>query len=222
MSRWSSEEDRRRLQLEERGLPPQSQDYWSPGFSFVAATATIRAVDCPRGDGQLGTFKVGRIELDRCGKCRGVWYDRDEFRHLKDREAHGDYRWLDFDLWKQPSQFGKGSHRNYHCPRDGSGLGSVAYAGTAIQVDVCRECKGLWLDKDEYDAILHYLEHRVDAETVTEYRRDLNEQIAQILRGPEGPISELRDALTVMHLLQLRLVIEHPKLEAALENLPPV
>ena len=46
----------------------------------------------------LASGWLGSVQVQRCPACNGAWYPRDHLRVLKDREAHGDYRWIDVDL----------------------------------------------------------------------------------------------------------------------------
>ncbi len=51
------------------------------------------------------------------------------------------------------------------CPRDGSKL-VPRYHETNIEIDLCRKCHGMWLDKGELEAIQETIEH--------DYSKDLN------------------------------------------------
>ena len=44
------------------------------------------------------------------------------------------------------------------CPRCGAGLNEVQYQGALV--DVCPECKGMWLDAGEAEIIRHTFESR--------------------------------------------------------------
>ncbi|MEN9578579.1 MAG: hypothetical protein RJA70_1588 [Pseudomonadota bacterium] len=45
-----------------------------------------------------------------------------------------------------------------HCPRDKTLLETIKYEGN-IEVDRCGECRGMWLDKGELEAIQHSAVH---------------------------------------------------------------
>jgi hypothetical protein len=78
----------------------------------------------------------------------------------------------------------------------------------------------VWLDRDEYDRIVAYLQDIVNTQTAGDYLKDVRDEFAEMLTGPEGPISEMKDFARVLYLLQLRLVIERPRLGAFLNSLP--
>jgi Zn-finger nucleic acid-binding protein len=177
-------------------------------------------MECPKGHGSLKSVSVGSIQIDRCSECRGGWYDVNKLRLLKDRESSGDYRWIDFDLWKDMDKFRAAKQERYTCPRDGRPMTTVRYGDSPVLVDICSQCKGVWLDGEEYEWIVAYLEKMVNTHSVGDYLKDVRDEFLQIFVGPEGPLSEMRDLGRVLYLLQLRLVIENPRLGTALNSLP--
>ena len=177
-------------------------------------------MDCPKGHGRLESVSLGSIRIDRCTQCAGSWYDRHELRLLKDREAHGDYRWIDFDLWKDTDQFRADKQQRYACPRDGHPMTTVRYGESPVLVDICSECAGVWLDDKEYERIVAYLQEMVDTQSAGDYLKDVRDEFLEIFVGPEGPLSEMDDLGRVLYLLQLRFLIEHPRLATALNSLP--
>jgi Zn-finger nucleic acid-binding protein len=179
-------------------------------------------VDCANGHPSLRERRIGDVRVHECATCGGTWYDRDELRLLKDRESGGVYRWLDVELWKDRSAFKRKSGSRVRCPQDRTPLVTVKYGDSAVAVDVCDKCHGVWLARNEFDAILEHLRRRVDTATADEYVRDLRDELREVLSGPEGPLSELADVAKVASLLQLRFTIEHPALLEALQRLPKV
>ncbi|KKK93649.1 hypothetical protein LCGC14_2690750, partial [marine sediment metagenome] len=92
-------------------------------------------MECPKGHGSLNSVSVGSFQIDRCSECRGGWYDVNELRLLKDRESRGDYRWIDFDLWKDMDKFRAAEQERYSCPRDGRPMTTVRYGDSPVLVD---------------------------------------------------------------------------------------
>jgi len=176
-------------------------------------------MDCPKGHGRLRSLVVASLRIDRCSECGGSWYDQDEVRLLKDKESQGDYCWIDFDLWKDIAKFRAARQQRYACPRDGRPLTTVYYGDSRISVDVCSECKGIWLDETEYDEIIAYLEKMVNTKSVGDYLRDVRDEFLEIFRGPEGALSEMKDLDRVLYLLELRFVVEQPGLTKILNAL---
>lgn len=179
-------------------------------------------MNCPKDDHVLRAVRIGDVRVDRCGECGGTWYDRNELRLLKDRESHQDYRWIDVDLWRDLHKFGARRATRYACPRDGTRLITVQYGDSGIHADLCERCGGIWLDEGEYARIIQRLEKSVEASSLDDYLKDVRDELREVIRGPEGPVSELRDLAKVVYLLELRFAIEHPAIRAFLEALPKV
>jgi Zn-finger nucleic acid-binding protein len=174
---------------------------------------------CPIDGSELRTEIFGPVKIDFCGLCEGTWYHVDELRVLKDRASVGDYCWIDVDLWKDPAQFLVSEQRQLPCPACKHELTTLRYGATSVEIDACGKCRGIWLDKDEYDEVIAELEKRVNAETLREYLDDLKEEFLEVFAGPEGTVSELKDLDRVLYLMQLRFAAEHPGLAAVLRAL---
>ncbi|HZP25832.1 MAG TPA: zf-TFIIB domain-containing protein, partial [Dehalococcoidia bacterium] len=94
------------------------------------------------------------------------------------------------------------------------------YGESTITVDICQACEGIWLDKDEYEEIVAYLEHMVNTQSIGDYLNDVREEFVELFTGTEGGIGELRDLDKVLYLLELRFVVEHPRIATLLRKLP--
>jgi Zn-finger nucleic acid-binding protein len=124
------------------------------------ATRVVRA---RRGDPASGEAPVptGDLELDRCGSCRGTWYDRHELDQLLGRDLSGEFGRQPRRTSRRtacaqcgapaadpaPSCLGCGASLAAQCPRCAVELETVRLAG--VELDVCPACGGLWLDESE-------------------------------------------------------------------------
>ena len=88
-----------------------------------------------------------------------------------------------------------------------------------VVVDACPSEHGVWLDEGEFDRIVERLEKLVLRMNVGEYRRRAMDELREVVTGPEGRLSELRDFLTVVRLLQYRLGVERPGAASAVSEL---
>jgi len=167
-------------------------------------------MECPKCHKPLETVAIGHVRVERCTQCAGTWYDKGQLRVLKDKESRGDYCWIDFDLWKDIGNFRARSQQRYSCPRDGLPMTTVHYGDTSIAADICSECKGIWLDKGEYDEIVRYLEKVVDSSSVGDYVKDMRDEFVQVLEAREAPWTAMKDIAKILYLLELRFVIQHP------------
>jgi Zn-finger nucleic acid-binding protein len=175
-------------------------------------------MNCPRGHGAFQERTIGPVRLDVCQECRGIWYDIDELRVLKDRESHGDYRWIDVDLWKDPGDFRAAKQRNLPCPKDSEILVTMRYGETNVEVNACPKCHGIWLENGDYEAIIGALDKRVNTQSLRDYAGDLREEFLEVLTGDEGFASEWQDMDRVLYLMELRFAAERPGLTTILNS----
>ena len=173
---------------------------------------------CPRCGGRTRARTIKSLKVDRCPGCGGSWCGPGELRLLKDREKAGDYRWIDVDLWRERERFRAGRQEGLVCPKDRQRMTTVRYGTSRVRVDICARCEGIWLDQSEYEKILRYLEKRVNTETLREYLHDVRDEFVEIFTGRESIPSEIADFLKVLHLLELRFIVQHKNIGAALQT----
>ena len=168
-------------------------------------------MQCPSCKHALKKLVYKSIELDQCLNCGGMWFDGDELRNAKDKEDEF-LRWLDVDLFSDPKQF-VGAFSTMICPKDNGALYQISYDNADIKVDICKTCKGVWLDKDEYENMMAFLKRMIFREDTRQYLKHLEEQLKEIFTGEEDVISEMRDAYIVFRLLENRFVAQWPRIE---------
>lgn len=171
-------------------------------------------MQCPNCKNELKKISYKDVELDECLNCGGRWFDIDELRTIKDKEDEF-LRWLDVDLFIDAKQF-EGSYSTMTCPKDKEPMYEIFYDSADIKVDVCRGCKGIWLDKDELEKIIAFLKRTVFREDTGHYLKHLEEQVREVFTGSDDVISELRDVYIVFRLLENRLVSQWPRIEEIL------
>ena len=80
---------------------------------------------------------TGGVPVDRCTRCKGVWFDAGELEDLLDAAA----QYLDVP---------RKSHLiDPPCPRCGKAMRVFYYPGTYVSADICPDCRGLWFDAGE-------------------------------------------------------------------------
>jgi Zn-finger nucleic acid-binding protein len=99
-------------------------------------------IECPHcfvkaNRGEVEVFGPN-IFIDICPKCGGIWLDHGELNKLLKDKKLSDY--LTKDIGTQ-------SKSKLICPRCG-GLMDVEHADD-VEVDVCLNCNGVWLDSGE-------------------------------------------------------------------------
>ncbi len=169
---------------------------------------------CPKCSMEMRNSTIEGIEIDDCANCGGIWFDEDELRKAKDR-TDADLRWMDFELWKHEDRF-RVSAESVKCPKCRVGMAAIIYGETGIEVEHCVKCRGLWLDGGEFGKIIEALTEELETKSALQYVEASLEEAKEILTGPENVISEWRDFLTVIRMLQYRVLIENPKVNDAI------
>ena len=178
----------------------------------------------------LEKIKIGDVKIDRCSKCGGLWFEKDELRLAKDKKApearwvdvemkDKSINWLQFDFWKDKIKF-KVKEGMKYCPIDETPLYQVNYGDTPIEIDVCGICFGIWLDKGEFEKIIDYTKNKADYEMLHNYAKNLARETKEIFVGPESIKSEVADLLMLIKLLKYKLMVQHPKLVRLFSGLP--
>lgn len=173
---------------------------------------------CPACQGKLEPIDCKGIEVDECVSCKGRWFDRDELRRAKDKEDD-DIRWLDFDPFGEDAEKLSVPSEGRICPKCSKQMSSLKYSASGIIIDKCSSCGGIWLDHGEFERIVKYLEDLVLTKPAGQYTKDTFKQFVEILTGPEGVISEAKDFLAVLNLLQMRIAVENPKVAESAQKI---
>ncbi len=166
----------------------------------------------------LREIVFNKVGVDYCPKCLGLWFDGDELRQAKD-ENDKDFNWLDIDLWSDETKFQLGQGKKA-CPKDGVPLYEVGYGDSGIKVDVCGQCRGIWLDRGEFKKTAEYVKNKGQDEVLNNYLANLAAQAKEIFTGPEGFKEELGDFVSVLKFLNYKLIIQHPYLANLIASLP--
>lgn len=173
-------------------------------------------MNCPSCKHQLTSYSYKNVQLDKCPHCHGMWFDKDELRKAKDR-TDNDLRWMDFQLFdEKPNKYSAKTESKKICPKCQLPLHSQEYMHSKIRIDRCSQCDGVWLDDEEFNKIIDYLEKKIITETASEYQEDVKEQFKEVFSGDENKISEMKDLFVVMNLYEMRVMAEHPKLAEAI------
>jgi len=166
---------------------------------------------CSNCKHELKKIPHNGMEMNQCASCDGIWFNYDDLRNAKDKEDEF-LRWLDVDLFSDPLLF-KGGYSTMSCPNDREPLYEIFYDNSEIKVDVCKKCKGVWLDKNEFNQVVAFLKRSVFSDTTAEYLKHLEDQIKEIFVGKEHLASEIKDAYIVWRLLENRIISQWPRIE---------
>ena len=113
---------------------------------------------CPECQEPMAKASVGKVDLNQCRRCGGVWLDRDLFERVAaDREERGTV------LGALPGEQAKGTVapaavRYRPCPVCGKLMNRTNYGRiSGVVLDACKE-HGLWFDKDELRRVLEFIQ----------------------------------------------------------------
>ena len=168
---------------------------------------------CPKCEIDLKSKNIGVVAVDECEKCKGVWFDKDELRKAKD-ETDSDLGWLDFDIWKHEDQF-KSDKSDVMCPACDVPTVSLKYGHTGVEVHCCTTCKGIWLDRGEFEKIVASLEDELVTKSFPDYVLASVKEASELVAGSKSFASEWKDFQSVLRLMQCRFFVERPGLLGA-------
>ena len=165
---------------------------------------------CPKCNEKLESKNIGPVEIDECRKCKGVWFDKGELRQAKD-VTDSDLSWMDFEVWKHADQF-KSKASPLACVACKKPMVSLNYGKTAVQIDYCPSCQGIWLDGREFKKIIDSLEKELLTKSFAQYVKESIQEAKEISSGTESFVSEWKDFATILRMMQYRLFVENPAL----------
>lgn len=103
-------------------------------------------MQCPKCEGTLAPLVIDGVEVDRCGSCQGIWFDKRELADTLPKEAA--VKVLD---GKDTQGF---DQKRGQCPKDKTALMRVNSARNhKVTLDTCTVCQGIWLDGGEFAAL---------------------------------------------------------------------
>lgn len=174
---------------------------------------------CPNCDGELEAKTFKKVRIEECNKCQGLWFDRDELKKAKD-STDTDLAWLDFDIFEEKESKYHKSETDKLCPRDGSSLSKLTYSHSSVSIDTCPVCHGIFLDKNEFEKIIKFLENEVVENTSGDWAKEALSQFGEILNAQDMKSSEFKDLFTILKLGETRLSAEHEKITTVLTFFP--
>ena len=113
---------------------------------IVSKDALEREIVCPKCSKTMMqiflNFSGSTILIDNCAECGSYWYDKGELdKVLEEDELE---RMLNLKMPKGPGS-------RFPCPRCENKLAAKMLLN--VEIDQCRSCSGIWLDKDEIGQI---------------------------------------------------------------------
>lgn len=103
-------------------------------------------MECPKCQAQMEAVRFEDIEVDRCVRCGGLWFDGLEHEELRERAGA---EAIDTGPTWQAAMHNV--QRRVFCPRDGALMvRMVDAAQPQIWVESCQVCRGTFFDAGEF------------------------------------------------------------------------
>ena len=92
-------------------------------------------------------IRISGIEIDRCSRCRGIWFDQQERKELK--EARGSHK---ADIGHRAIGEYYNGIRDIECPRCRVEMeaAELQRGRIRIQYETCPRCQGSYFDAGEF------------------------------------------------------------------------
>ena len=112
-------------------------------------------VQCPRDQTELQVETHRGIDVDRCPQCHGGWLDADELAKLEATvESTDEQRTGMIEYAEHESELS--------CPKCGDRMSAFNYRAYNLELDVCGNRHGFWLDEGEAIRVREIVEERVE------------------------------------------------------------
>ena len=103
---------------------------------------------CPKCAGKLEVVINNGVHIDKCLNCGGLWFDKKELLTL----LTGDINFMVDGIRDETSK--EYDKTTGMCPLCNVKLDHIdSKTEKDIHIDICPECKGVWLDKGELTAL---------------------------------------------------------------------
>ena len=106
-------------------------------------------MQCVKCDGELQRVTLDKVEVDKCTKCSGIWFDIGELDKILESSSIDSLKNEIGNNQGQDAEKGK-------CPRCG-GTGNMVQVTNLknpdIHIDTCSVCYGQWLDGGEIEEL---------------------------------------------------------------------
>ena len=110
---------------------------------------------CPRDQVELLVEHYHGIEVDRCPRCSGRWLDDGELSQLEATvESTEEQRAAMIEYANRESTL--------PCPKCGNRMRAFNYRAYNLELDVCEQRHGFWLDAGEEGRVREIVEERVE------------------------------------------------------------
>ena len=135
-------------------------------------------MQCPRDHVELEVERHENIEIDRCPQCRGGWLDDSELSQLEATvESTDEQRSGMIEYANHGSEIA--------CPKCGGSMSAFNYRAYNLELDVCDQRHGFWLDSGEAIRVREIVQDRVEGlERAVKAEADWGRFVDDLKDGP--------------------------------------
>lgn len=135
-----------------------------PGFAGRPRGQTSRTAEseaklkCPKCNKDLAPAVRHKIKVNACSSCNGMWLDCQELEQLEDEV-------FDFGEHAKGTLVTSATPTSDKCPECGAFLNRFRYRFYDLEMELCENQHGFWLEADEDDRVLELMKREeVDLE----------------------------------------------------------
>jgi len=105
-------------------------------------------IKCPKCNSSLKEIKISQVILDKCDKCKGLWFDDKELFEVLNQHN------LNEDEIKSNESSKPNCPSVNNCPKCVKPLKKIhSFSIAGLEIDICSTCNGIWLDYGEFEEI---------------------------------------------------------------------
>lgn len=106
---------------------------------------------CPRCSAAMETVQINEVQIDRCNKCNGLWFDEFELGDLRARKGS------DKIDTRRADKSNQGAQARIACPKCNTPMLNMVDAQQPhIWYETCGSCGGSFLDAGELKDMKHF------------------------------------------------------------------
>jgi len=102
-------------------------------------------MQCPKCSAGMEVIIFQGIEIDRCKRCHGLWFDRMEKEQLKNLQGAGD---IDVGADQEGEEYNELVF--VECPKCFTMLDQVEIEDPYVKYEICPSCHGSFFDAGEF------------------------------------------------------------------------
>jgi uncharacterized protein len=128
---------------------------------------------CPNCNEELETSVFDGIDVEKCAKCGGMWFDAQELDQHEDSS-------FDQDEFKNTMVTNLRDDTR-KCPKCSMTMKRFNYRWEDLELETCEHAHGFWLDKGEEERVTEIMKQRIkDLDRKDTVEREWAQQIGEI------------------------------------------